>query len=64
MPDTEPLLYSVQQVARLLGRTPRAVRRLISMGRIPARRLGRRFVVLPDELKAHLKALHKTREEQ
>jgi excisionase family DNA binding protein len=64
MPDPAPLLYNVREVARLLGRTPRATRRLIQKGLIPARRLGVRYVVLPDELKAHLKSLRKPGEEQ
>jgi hypothetical protein len=57
MPDPAPLLYNVREVARLLGRTPRATHRLIQKGLIPARRLGGRFVVLPEELQASLNNL-------
>jgi excisionase family DNA binding protein len=64
MPEIEPLIYSVREVASLLGRTPRTIHRLISQGLLPARRLGRRYVVLPDELHAHLKSLQKAGEEQ
>jgi excisionase family DNA binding protein len=64
MSDLEPLIYSVREVARLLGRTPRTIHRLIQQGLIPARRLGGRYVVLPDELHARLKSLQKAGEEQ
>ena len=52
---TEPLIYHVSDVARLLRCKVSSARRLLEQGVIPSRRLGRKFVVLPDELETHLK---------
>jgi excisionase family DNA binding protein len=57
MPSDQPLIYRVPEVARLLGCTEAVVRQMIARGQIPSRRLGRRVVVLADELHAHMKAL-------
>jgi len=51
------LVYRIDTVAKLLGTTVPAVRRMIDNGEIPARRLGRRIVVRPEELQATLDAL-------
>jgi len=51
------LVYRVPEVARLLGTTEAAVRRMIQKGAIPSRRLGRRVIVLPEELEACIKSL-------
>ncbi len=51
------LIYRVPDVARLLGTTEAAVRRMIQTGVIPSRRLGRRVIVIPEELEAYLKSL-------
>jgi excisionase family DNA binding protein len=51
------LVYRISAVAKLLGTTIPAVRRMIDNGEIPARRLGRRIVVLPEELWATLESL-------
>ena len=56
----ERLLYRIPDVAELLGCSETAARRMIERGHIPARRLGRRIVVLPDELEQYLKSLPKT----
>lgn len=54
----QPQLLRIPEVARLLGITELAARRMIERGTIPARRLGvRRIVVLRDELEAVLKSL-------
>lgn len=51
------LVHRISAVAKLLGTTIPAVRRMIDNGEIPARRLGRRIVVLADELRATLSTL-------
>ena len=56
------LVYRVPDVARVLGTTEAAVRRMIQTGAIPSRRLGRRVVVMPEELEAHLRSLHRATE--
>ena len=48
---------SIPEVARRLGRTETATRRAIERGTIPARKWGRRVVVLAVELDAFLQAL-------
>jgi excisionase family DNA binding protein len=53
----EPLIYHVSDVARLLGCKVSSARRLLEQGVIPSRRLGRKLIVLPDELETHLKKL-------
>ena len=57
------LVYRVPDLARLLGSTEAAVRRMIQTGAIPSRRLGRRVVVLPEDLEAHLKSLRRAGED-
>ncbi len=59
--QTEQLVYRVPDVARLLGCTEAAARRMIERGEIPSRRLGRRVVVLPEDLEAHLKSLRQAK---
>jgi hypothetical protein len=54
---TEPLIYHVSDVASLFGCKVSSARRLLEQGVIPSRRLGRKIVVLPHELEAHLKNL-------
>ncbi len=56
------LVYRVPDVARVLGTTEAAVRRMIQTGAIPSRRLGRRVVVMPEELEAHLRSLRRATE--
>ena len=50
-------VLSIPDVARRLGRTEVATRRAIERGQIPARRWGRRIIILADELDAYLRAL-------
>ena len=59
--QTEQLVYRVPDVARLLGCTEAAARRMIERGEIPSRRLGRRVVVLPEDLEDHLKSLRQVK---
>ncbi len=55
--EKQRLIYRVPEVAKLLGTTEAAVRRMIQTGAIPSRRLGRRVIVIPEELEACLKSL-------
>lgn len=55
--DGERLALLIPEVARRLGRTEIATRRAIERGQLPARRWGRRVIVLADELEAYLRAL-------
>jgi excisionase family DNA binding protein len=57
MHNDEPLVYRIPDVARLLGCTEAVVRQMIARRQIPSRRLGRRVVVLREELRAHLQDL-------
>ncbi|MEM1563030.1 MAG: helix-turn-helix domain-containing protein [Candidatus Bathyarchaeia archaeon] len=48
-------LYSIQELASLLGKSPGAVRQLIYRGHLPARRLGRTLYVSREDLEKALK---------
>ena len=48
---------TTEDVAHLLGRTPKAIRRLVERGQLPYRKLGRRIVFLRAELDAFIEAL-------
>ena len=50
-------VLSVLDVARRLGWSEPATRRAVERGQIPARRWGRRVVILREDLEAHLRAL-------
>jgi excisionase family DNA binding protein len=50
-------VFYVPEVAERLGRTELATRRAIERGEIPARRWGRRVVVLAEDLDMFLRAL-------
>ncbi len=53
----EQIVLRVPDLARLFGCTPIAARRMVERGQVPGRRLGRRVIVLRDELDAALRAL-------
>ena len=53
----DPLILRIPDVARRLGLPADSVRHLVQSGALPARKLGGRVVVLPDELEAFLKSL-------
>ena len=55
--SVQPLVYQLTDVARLLGCKLSTARRLMEQGALPSRRLGRKLIVLPEELDAHLKSL-------
>ena len=50
-------VLSILDVAQRLGWTEHATRRAVERGQIPARRWGRRIVILPEEFTAYLRAL-------
>jgi excisionase family DNA binding protein len=51
------LIFSIPEVARRLGWTDLQTRRAVERGQLPARRWGRRVVVLCEDLEGHLRAL-------
>ena len=53
----KPRAYRIPDVARLLSRSEQAVRTMIARGHLPSRRLGRRVMILADELETCLKSL-------
>lgn len=53
----EQLAYSVSEAARVLGSTEGATRQRIQRGILPARRIGRRLVVLRADLEQYLQHL-------
>jgi hypothetical protein len=55
--DDQPRVLGIPDVARVIGRSELATRRAIERGQIPARRWGRRVVVLADELETFLRGL-------
>jgi excisionase family DNA binding protein len=56
-PQPERLFFSIPEVAQRIGRTEEATRRLIERGDLPARRWGRRVVVLADDLETFARNL-------
>jgi len=48
---------TTDDVADLLGRTPKAIRRMVERGQLPYRKLGRRVLFLREELEAFIEAL-------
>jgi len=53
----QPRVLDIPQVALIIGRSELATRRAIERGQIPARRWGRRVVVLADDLNKFLASL-------
>ena len=45
------------EVARLLGRSPKAIEHMVERGQLPYRKLGRRVLFLREELEAFIEAL-------
>ena len=60
----DPLILRIPDVATRLGLPPASVRHLIEVGTLPARKLGGRIVVLPQELDEFLRSLPKRSETQ
>jgi excisionase family DNA binding protein len=57
------LMFNIPEVAQRIGRSEEATRRLIERGSLPARRFGRRIVVLADDLEAFARTLPRFGEE-
>jgi len=58
MPQVEDsLILRVRDLPGLLGCSELAARRMIERGQLPARRLGRRIIVLRDEVEIFLRQL-------
>ena len=55
--EQDRLAYSVEEFARLTGKTAAAIRADIHRGVLPARKWGRRTVVLHDEAVPFLRSL-------
>ena len=53
----ERLALRIPDLARVLGISEIAARRLVERGDVPSRRMGRRVVILREELEAHLRSL-------
>jgi len=62
-PHPERLFFNIPEVAQRIGRSEEATRRLIERGALPARRWGRRIVVLADDLETFARALPRFGEE-
>jgi len=61
MTKMEQFVLRVPDVARFLGTTDENARKMIQRGQIPSRRMGKRVIVLKDELEVYLKKLPKGR---
>jgi len=55
--EPEPLVLRIPDLARVLGVSELAARRMVERGAVPARKWGTRIVVLRDELLEHLHRL-------
>ena len=56
-PLTKRLILRIPEAAVLLGMSEGALSQAITRGQIPVRKLGRRRVILVEELRAHLRSL-------
>ena len=63
MKTAKRLAYLVVDVAGVLGVSEPTVRGMIARGEIPSRRIGRRILVLAEELESYLKSLHRAGED-
>lgn len=51
---SEPLLLDIHGAARALSATPWAIRSLLWDGKIPFIKIGRRFLLVPADLRAYI----------
>ncbi len=51
------MVFRIPDLARVLGITEIAARRMVERGEIPARRWGSRIIVLREELEEHIRRL-------
>lgn len=49
-------VFTVEQVGKLLGIGPAAVRRLLALGQLPGRKVGKRWRILRAAFEQHLSA--------
>lgn len=56
--STPPLSYSIEQASRVAGVTPWTVYTAVTEGRLAARKFGKRWVILRDDLLAFLQNLN------
>jgi excisionase family DNA binding protein len=54
---TDPAVLRIPDLAKILNTTELNCRRMIERGQVPARRLGRRVIILRAELEVYLKGL-------
>ena len=54
--DTEETVWSVAQLAELLGTTPQAIRKRTMRGYIPAHKEGQSWYILKSEYSSNLRA--------
>ena len=59
-----PFVYRIPGLASRLGCTEAAARHLVERNQIPSRRLGRRVIVLAEDLEAYLRSLARRGEGQ
>jgi excisionase family DNA binding protein len=52
---SEPMFFNVEKAAKELQTTPDTVRRKAAEGSIPGRKVGRRWLFDPDQLKAYVR---------
>jgi excisionase family DNA binding protein len=57
MSQQTAIVLRIADLAKLLGCSQVAARRMVERGQLPARRIGRRVVILRDELDSFLRAL-------
>ena len=58
MNNTEKLAVSIREAAAMLGISPRSVQNFVSLKKLPARKIGRRTLVLMRDLEAFLRRDH------
>jgi excisionase family DNA binding protein len=60
MNNTEKLAVSIREAAAMLGISPRSVQNFVSLKKLPARKIGRRTLVLMRDLEAFLRRDHES----
>jgi hypothetical protein len=48
------VVWGAREIARLIGKTPRATFHLLEKGQLPARKIGKQWVASQKALRAHL----------
>ncbi|OIG11485.1 helix-turn-helix domain-containing protein [Acinetobacter baumannii] len=55
-------LYTIEELSKLLGKSPKAIRQLIYRGHLPARKLGKTLYVFRRDLEQALKPVVRKKE--